>query len=222
MFFTVVWTLPILQCKVYTVIMLVDTLICVVLLGETFSHMQCLVYFSVKSVFEKVADKLHLSYHWWYQQWTALFIQWRVSTFFWRLFKAFDGTPSVRPPPFPKLLSPWTKPPRPRKWQLFIEILQNLSLRRIFYSSPEMSTRAFDPGKVNQATTDSLDLSYSTFHKKSITCWGWTIDIYGKPRKLMACQKGNDQSIIILNLINPDRQSILQDGGYFGNSKFAC
>ena len=85
-----------------------------------------------------------------------------------------------------------------------------------------MSTKAFDPGKVNQATTDSLDLSFTTFYKKSFTYWGWSIDIYGKPRKLMACQKGNDQSIIILNLINPDRQSILQDGGYFGNSKFAC
>ena len=64
---------------------------------------------------------------------------------FWRLFKAVDGTPSVRPEPFHGFCHPWQSDRGlGKKWQLFTEILQNLSLRGIFYPSPEMSTRAFD------------------------------------------------------------------------------
>ena len=126
-------------------------------------------------LFKKEAHKLELSpsNHWWKQQWAALFIQWLVSSFLWSIFKAFDGSH----PSFSPLLSPWTKPSRPFP-KLFIEILQNLSLRRIFYPLLEMSTRAFDPGKLNQATVGfTWFLSsfqyriFLQFNKIKITCW---------------------------------------------------
>ena len=92
-------------------------------------------------LFEKLVHKLSQPYQWT----TALFIQWRVS----RFSTSFQSTwwHAIRPSrAFSLLLSPGTKRPRPRKkWQLFTEILQNLSFRGIFYPLPEMSTRAFDP-----------------------------------------------------------------------------
>ena len=125
---------------------------------------------------------------------------------FRRLFKALDGTPSVRPEPFHCFCHPAQSDRGLGKNGSFSR--KSCKIYRFAEFLPfarNVNQNSWSAGKLDQATP-AFQL------KEKLACF------FDKPMKLMVCQIGNDRRIIILDLINPDSQSICQDG----NPKFAC